>query len=119
MNIPDPNLFIEIQNFVESRGSYVEKQLNSKILQIRAEYFIELVVSLEPEESRKKIILNLKKHLQESNKENAAFDSPNIWKTLIDGNINLVDIVANVFTILSSDNRIGKALFELLKANLS
>lgn len=119
LNIPDPNLFIEIQNFVESRGSYVEKQLNSKILQIRAEYFIELVVSLEPEESRKKIIRNLKKHLQESDKENAAFDSPNIWKTLIDGNINLVDIVANVFTILSSDNRIGKALFELLKANLS
>ena len=45
VNIPDPILYNEIQNFIEENGAYVEKQLNSKILQIRVEYFIELVVS--------------------------------------------------------------------------
>ena len=119
LNIPDPNLFIEIQNFIESRGSSVEKQLNSKILQMRAEYFIELVVSLEPEESRKKIIKNLKKQLHKSDKENAAFDSKNIGKTLINGGINLVDTAANLSTILSPGNCIGKALVDLLNAALS
>lgn len=119
LNIPDPNLFIEIQNFIESRGSYVEMQLNSKILQIRAEYFIELVVSLEPEESRKKITQNLKKQLQESTKENAAFDSKNIGKSLINGGINIVDIIANLSTILTPGNCIGQALIELLKTTLS
>ena len=29
INIPDPNLFYEIQNFLENEGSYIEKQLNS------------------------------------------------------------------------------------------
>lgn len=119
LNIPDPNLFIEIQNFIESQGSYVEKQLNSKILQIRAEYFIGLVVSLEPEESRKKIIKNLKKQLHESDKENAAFDSKNIGKTLMNGGINLVDTAANLSTILSPSNCIGKALVDLLNVALS
>ena len=59
INIPDPNLFIEIQNFIEDQGAYVEKQLNSKILQLRIEYYIDLIVALEPDTSRKKIIKEL------------------------------------------------------------
>ena len=79
MNIPDPNLYIEIQNFLEDQGGYVETQLNSKILQIRAEYYIELVISLEPEESRTKIIKALKAAIQDleykfnHNSENKEF----------------------------------------------
>ena len=88
-------------------------------MQIRAEYFIGLVVSLEPEESRKKIIKNLKKQLHESDKENAAFDSKNIGKTLMNGGINLVDTAANLSTILSPSNCIGKALVDLLNVALS
>ena len=40
VSIPDPNLFYEIQNYLEESGAYIEVQLNSKILQIRAEYFL-------------------------------------------------------------------------------
>lgn len=118
LNIPDPNLFIEIQNFIESRGAYVEKQLNSKILQIRAEYFVELAVSLETEASRKKIIQDIKQQLQKYGKENAVFDSKNIGKTLVSSGLNIVSVVANLSGILSPDNYIGEALFSLLKENL-
>lgn len=38
LSIPNPNLALEIQNFIEDSGAYVEKQLNAKLLQIRAEY---------------------------------------------------------------------------------
>ena len=69
INIPDPNLFIEIQNFIEDQGAYVEKQLNSKILQLRVEYYIDLIVALEPDASRKKIIKELKKIFKEEGKE--------------------------------------------------
>lgn len=55
VNISDPNLYLDIQNFIEEKGVVVEKQLNSKLLQIRAEYYIDLVISLEEDATRKEI----------------------------------------------------------------
>lgn len=46
ISIPDPNLFYEIQNFLEEQGAYIDKQLNSKLLVIREEYFADLLLPL-------------------------------------------------------------------------
>lgn len=54
LNIPDPNLFLEIQNFLEEKGAFIDIQLNRKILQMRAEYFVELSLLLETEKNARK-----------------------------------------------------------------
>lgn len=114
LNIPDPNLFIEIQNFIEEQGAYVEKQLNNKILQIRVEYYIELIISLEQGESYKAII----KRLKEQCEDDDIFDERNIGKSLIDAAVDITTIVANLSTIISPQNCIWNALIKLLNPNL-
>jgi len=114
INIPDPNLFIEIQNFIEDQGAYVEKQLNSKILQLRVEYYIDLIVALEQDASRKKIIKELKKIFKEEGKEDSVFDERNIGKSLMDATVNVTTVAANISGLLSPENLIGAALIKLL-----
>lgn len=114
LNIPDPNLYLEIQNFIEENGAYVDKQLNSKILRLRAEYYINLIVALEPEESRRRIIKRLKKQLKEEGKEDLAFDESNMGKALLDSALNITTVVANLSSIISPQNVVGVALLNLL-----
>ena len=74
MNIPDPNLYYEIQNFFDEKGHFIERQLNSKILQMRAEDFLALAIEIEGEENRRKILKELKKQFKEHNKDAKKFD---------------------------------------------
>ena len=115
LNIPDPNLYLEIQNFIENNGAYIEKQLNSKVLQLRAEYYIDLIVSLEPEETRKEIIKFLKKFFKDNNKEDHIFKDKEIGVALVKAAVNISDIAANISSIISPGNVIGTALLKLLK----
>lgn len=115
LNIPDPNLYLEIQNFIEENGAYIEKQLNSKILQLRVEYYIDLVISLEDDASRKKIIKELEKLFKNSEKENIKFDEKNIGKSLIDGAVNITTIIANISSMFSPGNIIAGSLIKLIK----
>ncbi len=119
VNIPDPNLYIEIQNFIEEKGAYVEKQLNSKILQIRAEYYIDLVISFESSKTKEEIIKSLKKQLKDSGKDESVFDENNIGKTLIDGAVNVTTVAANLSTLISPENLVGVALIKLLQKAFS
>lgn len=114
INIPDPNLYLDIQNFIEEKGAFVEKQLNSKILQLRAEYYIDLVLALENDDNRKKIIRSIKKTLKESGKDDEAFDDSEIGKSLIDAAVNVTTVAANISGLVSAENVIGKALLALL-----
>lgn len=114
INIPDPNLFIEIQNFIEEQGAYVEKQLNSKILQLRVEYYIDLIVSLEPDVTRKKIIAELKKQIKAEGKDDKLFDDNNIGKSLLETTANITTVAANISSLVSPENLIGVALMKLL-----
>ena len=98
INIPDPNLFLEIQNHLENQGSYIEMQLNSKILQIRVEYFIELILTLEPDENKKKIIKELKKAFKEHNKDEKKVEGMNLGEFLIDNQ----DLFSEIIKLLSS-----------------
>lgn len=112
ISIPDPNLLIEIQNYIEEKGGYILKQTNSKLLQMRVEYYIELVVLVSDEESRKKIISEIKKQIKNDNKSESLFDEKNIGKSLIDLGVNITSIVSN---ILSESSPVS-IFFEILKS---
>ena len=114
LSIPDPNLYLEIQNFIEEQGAYVEKQLNSKVLQIRAEYYIDLVLALESDKSRKAIIKELKRFFAQENKDQYKLAEKNVGKSLIAWAGEISTIVANISGLISPENCIGVALMELL-----
>lgn len=114
LNIPDPNLYLEIQNFIEENGAYVEKQLNSKVLQLRAEYYIDLILSLEDSMTRKEIIKEIKREFKESGKEDFLFDESAIGKTMLDAAVDVTTLATNLKTLISPENIIGTALMQLL-----
>lgn len=113
LNIPDPVLYLEIQNFIEEQGAYIEKQLNSKVLKIRAEYYIELIVAMEPEESRKAVIRELKKQFKESGGDEKVFDEKNLGRSFINGAMNVISVAASVSSMLEPENPFRKVLGNL------
>jgi hypothetical protein len=119
VNIPDPNLYYEIENFIDEHGAYVEKQLNRKILQLRVEYFIDLVLEIEPEVNKKEIIKRLKADFKENNKTEAKFDEKQIGKSLIEGAVNISEILTNVLSLLpqkSASIKIVTALISMVNS---
>ena len=118
LNIPDPNLYFEIQNFFEEHGAYVEIQLNRKILQMRVEYFLELCIMLEPEEKRKNIIKKMKNEFKQSQSDNCVFDEKHIGRTLLNYSMNIITIIAGIESIISPENKIGVAFLEFIQSKL-
>ena len=114
ISIPDPNLYYEIQNFIEEQGAYIEKTLNSKHLVIRTAYFVDLILSVEPERNRNEIVKMIKKDYKEQCKDDKPFDDKNIGKSLIEGAINVTTLLANISSIVSSGNDVFKALYGLI-----
>ena len=110
ISIPDPNIYIEIENYLEENGSYIEKQLNSKLMIMRIEYFIDVCLLFEDEDNRKEVIKKIKKKCKEADKDVSQFVGDSIGKTLIKYSINISTIFANVATCFSSGNIIAEAL---------
>lgn len=114
VNILDPNLYIEIQNFIEEQDAYIEKQLNNKILQLRVEFFIDLIAALEDEASREKISKQIKMIITKAGYDEHLFDEKNIGKSLIAFGVNITSVAANLTSIISPGNALGQALLGLL-----
>ncbi len=109
--IPDPNLLIEIQNFIEEQGGYFTIQSNGKLLQLRIEYFLELAVLVDDsDQAKKKIIKRIKKEIRQSEKHESDFDESNIGKSLLDIGVNVTGILSDLTSIASGNNTIAKAL---------
>lgn len=114
LNIPDPNLYLEIQNFIEEQGAFIEKQLNSKILQIRIEYYIALIVSLEEESNQKKIIRELKNQLKSNNNSEKIFDEKDIGRSLITAATDICTVISSIAPFISNGKIILNALKHLI-----
>lgn len=117
ISIPDPNLFLEIQEFLERNGAYVETQLNHKLLKIRAEYFIDLIAATENEETRGKIIKEYKAVFKKTGKDDNAFDENHMGKSLISASANLISVLANISSIINPSNVLGSALINFIVKN--
>ena len=83
LNIPDPNLYLEIRNFIESHGDYVEVTLNNKILRLRVEYYIDLLLELDENINRKDVIKRLRDKFSHDKKQNVDLERDSIAKTLL------------------------------------
>ncbi len=115
LNIPDPNLYIEIQNFIEEKGAYVEKQLNSKILQLRTDDYITLILATEDDANKKRIIKSIKEQNKANEKDNSVLDEHNIGKWLLRHSQDAISVVSNLCSLVSSSNLLAPALLMLIQ----
>ena len=105
LNIPDPNLYLEIRNFIESHGDYVEVTLNNKILRLRAEYYIDLLIELDDNINRKDVIKQLRDKFSRDKKQNIDLERDSIAKTLLNlskQGTEIGSIVSQLQKIISS-----------------
>lgn len=66
VNIPDPNLFYAIQDSIEDEGGYLDIQLNTKLLSVPIDDFMNLFKLIGTEEECKEIEKLLKKSIRKS-----------------------------------------------------
>ena len=80
--VPDPNLYIELKHFIEENNGLVDIRLNSSLLVVSLESFLDLVVYV-ADESEKNVIRNFLKDKfieRQANVEN--FEKQPISKTI-------------------------------------
>lgn len=95
--IPDPNLRIEIENRLDDIGAYAEYTLNSKVLEFRLEYFLDLLVETsEGEDERKKIKKELQKKLKELNGEEIDLEEKQIGKQILGLGIDILSLIVDL-----------------------
>ncbi len=113
INIPDPNLYLDIQNFLEENGGFVEKQLNNKLLQIRIEYFIDLLLAIEPENNKKEIIERIKQLFKEQTDNEIKLNEESFGRKMIDSAVDISTILSNISSLISPSNFIFNAIRKL------
>ncbi len=69
LSIPDPNLFIELQNAIEENGGYLEYNFNSKLLQVSSENYLHLLYLI-ADENEKEILMEAIRNEMQRNQIN-------------------------------------------------
>lgn len=114
INIPDPNLFIEIQNFIEEQGGYIEAQINPKLLKMRLEYYIQLIIKVEGEDTEKKILKRIRPILLKGSKTEDRIEGLTTSKLFSKAD-NLLPVVLDLATINSPVGMLAGALAKAIK----
>ena len=82
IHIPDKNLYLEIKNAVESMGGYVEVQLNSTLLQVSPEYFLNLMVVISDGKNKDAFCKKLKEEFHKQKFEIEEIEAESIGTIL-------------------------------------
>ena len=107
ININDPNLFIELKYFVESRNGRVDIQLNANSFVISVDMFIELLVYSGKEEDKKIILKSIKETYQKNEIKIENIEKANLGQTIkrnvakVGGKI-LLDGIKECVSVLTS-----------------
>lgn len=103
VNLKDPNLVIEVENFIEMDGGYIEESINNKILRIRPAYFIQLLLSINDDvTSKKAIIKEIKKTVKKNSQDDNAFDDKEIGKSILESSSDVIGIIDGIINIANS-----------------
>ncbi len=93
--IPDKNVYIEVKNAVELMGGFVEVQLTDKLLQIRPEYFVDLLIELSDSTDRNELRRKLKKEFERKNQD-IQFMDKEFAKSLSGQGIEIISLLIDI-----------------------
>lgn len=106
IDIPDPNVLIEIKNHLEESGKYVRLERNSRLLSMRIEFFLDLAIEIDEQKDSKTIYSQLLTSLAENNKLDEKGIHPVAKKCddILSYGADITTIIANLASILSPGN---------------
>jgi len=84
ITIQDPNIMNEIKHFIENKGGYIEVHLNNKLLQIKSQYFVLLLLELNGKDNESEIIEKIRKQLKKDEQTDSELTKESM-STLIAG----------------------------------
>ena len=86
LHVPDPRMFLEIQDLIEDRGGYVEKQLNGSLLRVKAPYFLEVLAEAEADggKTREEILRTIQVSFAGSRVQDVKYDPMRLGKSILD-----------------------------------
>lgn len=110
--VPDPNVYLEIKNAIESTGGIVDIKRNKSVLQISPCNFIELLIAICPDGDREKIKKDFVKKLKVSSKDNneliEKIEKKPLGKALTDyAEENGLEIIFNALDVVLSPNKLS------------
>lgn len=118
VNIPDPNLFNAIQDYIEDMGGCIDIQLNKKVLCVQKKYLLDLIyIIAESENERKAIEDSVDKALR--NTENITeFDSSDLLHKIKKASsigADFLIIITNILKIFPPNTYFYNLLNNILK----
>lgn len=99
INIGDPNIFLELENYIDVHNMYFEKQLNQKNFTLRVEYFIELLISIDDSVDKEDVTKRLKDQILEDDELTKPIYKDSLGKIMIEKSLNATSLLANIATI--------------------
>lgn len=116
--IPDRNLYLEIKNAIEESFGYVEVQLTPNLLQVRLEFFIDLLLSISDDEDRQIALDKIREKLKTQNLDVDYLNSKTFGQSLTN---QAPELLLNVFTDVlpifgGVVNEIGKSLISAIRS---
>lgn len=115
VDMPDPNVLMEIKNHLEEEGKFVITQRNPRLLTMRVEYFLDLAIEVD-DKGRDEIYKELKSTIRENNKGEEIDLHPvkNSIKEIMGVVGDITTIAANLISIVSPTNTIATAALSLI-----
>lgn len=112
VNIPDPNLFLAIQDYIESNGGYVDIHLNSKILSVRKEDFMILFALIGTEEECKAVEKIINEEYKKINKSGGeTLSKIQMISEILCNGVSAATDIASLFTSAGSIAKVVTNVF--------
>lgn len=112
VNIPDPNLFYAIQDYIEDEGGYLDIQLNTKLLSVPIEDFMTLFKLIGTEEECKEIEKTIEKEYKKINKSNeTTLSKIQMISAIVSSSASAVADIASLFTPVGSIGKVAVNIF--------
>jgi hypothetical protein len=90
VSVSDPNVLLEIKNVIENSGGYVEVQLNSKLLQVRVEHFVHLLIVLQNSENENQILKRINNSVKKYKKMEEDITKENLGELLKNEGLDVI-----------------------------
>lgn len=116
--VSDPNLNIEIRNYITKNGGFVDMESSKDYIRIRIEYYLMLMYYTMAPEDKEKFIKEMKKQIKTQNNKEHVFDSTNkieLANNILSLACSGTEVVNQVISIFSPQNTLASILNTVLK----
>lgn len=114
INIPDPNLFLAIQEEIEAEGGYLDIQLNSRLLSVPIDNFMIILKLISREDEYDKICEKVIEKYNSINKENKIKKGLATTKQITSIVKDITGSINNIVSVVKPNKIIETAISNLI-----